>query len=408
LRLLLRVPGPSFLQELQITLCCAAHLLVGLGDVERPLGVVEPLGAELRHADQQLYRSALLGLRLRERLLERVDCQREALALEIQLTEEQVHLAVGSELARLGERFESLVVLAGGDVAVRHQAIGICIDLDLAGRDARLDHARALVGLLAQEEQPRELAQLLVLDQKTGFVRELQRRERIRLARQVLLHRGEPLDAIVVDTLLRDESGFAVCRTIREAPETKDVPILMLSRSSSEMDRILALEAGADDVLARPFFARELALRVRSVLRRSGPAPGSAREAAPLEYDPLKLDEMRRSVTAVGKPVDLTATEFAVLVLLMSKPGRAFTREAILADLWSGDGARTLRVLDTHVKGIRRKLGGSAWILKAYMVSGTGWRACRRTIPSFPGSFDEARDPTRMSPKCNMILLPSR
>ena len=111
---------------------------------------------------------------------------------------------------------------------------------------------------------------------------------------------SQPPDAVVIDTLLCDQSGFAVCRTIRESPETKDVPVLMLSRSSSDMDRILALEAGADDVLTRPFFPRELALRVRSVLRRNGPAPGSARDAEPLEYGPLRLDEQRRSVTAGG------------------------------------------------------------------------------------------------------------
>jgi hypothetical protein len=110
-------------------------------------------------------------------------------------------------------------------------------------------------------------------------------------------------------------------------------------------------------------------------------------------------------VTAGGISVDLTGTEFAVLALLMSKPGRAFTREEILADLWAGGGGRTLRVLDTHVKGIRRKLGESAWILESVQASGTGSRACRRTIPSFAGSFGGTRDHTRMSPKCNMILV---
>lgn len=177
---------------------------------------------------------------------------------------------------------------------------------------------------------------------------------------------------VVVDTLLRDQSGFAVCRTIRESPETKDVPVLMLSRSSSDMDRILALEAGADDVVARPFFPRELALRVRSVLRRSGRGPGSARPDTPLEYGPICLDERRRAVTADGQPVALTSTEFSVLALLMSKPGRAFTREEILGEVWSGSGARTLRVLDTHVKGIRRKLGEHAWVLES--VHGVGYR----------------------------------
>ena len=183
---------------------------------------------------------------------------------------------------------------------------------------------------------------------------------------------SQPPDAVVIDTLLCDQSGFAVCRTIRESPETKDVPVLMLSRSSSDMDRILALEAGADDVLTRPFFPRELALRVRSVLRRNGPAPGSVRDSEPLEYGPLRLDEQRRSVTAGGSAVELTTTEFAVLALLMSKPGRAFTRTEILAELWPGGSGRTLRVLDTHVKGIRRKLGESAWVLES--VHGVGYR----------------------------------
>jgi DNA-binding response OmpR family regulator len=192
-------------------------------------------------------------------------------------------------------------------------------------------------------------------------------------ARAGELLRASPPTAVVVDTLLRDQSGFAVCRTIRESPDTKDVPVLMLSRSSSDMDRILALEAGADDVLARPFFPRELALRVRSVLRRSGRAPGGgARADGPLEYGPLSLDERRRQVTADGHPISLTGTEFSVLALLMSKPGRAFTREEILAEVWSGSGPRTLRVLDTHVKGIRRKLGEHAWVLES--VHGVGYR----------------------------------
>jgi two-component system phosphate regulon response regulator PhoB len=225
-----------------------------------------------------------------------------------------------------------------------------------------------VVRVLVVDSDPSGRQEICKALERSGF--ELLESDSAAQASEVL--RAAAPTVVVVDTLLRDQSGFAVCRTIRESADTKDVPVLMLSRASSEMDRILALEAGADDVMARPFFARELALRVRSVLRRSGRAPGAARADAPLEYGPLLLDERRRAVTADGKPIVLTGTEFSVLALLMSKPGRAFTREEILGEVWAGSGPRTLRVLDTHVKGIRRKLGEHAWVLES--VHGVGYR----------------------------------
>ena len=225
-----------------------------------------------------------------------------------------------------------------------------------------------MVRVLVVDSDPSGRQEICQALERSGF--ELVETESAAQASEIL--RASAPTVVVVDTLLKDQSGFAVCRTIRESPDTKDVPVLMLSRSSSDMDRILALEAGADDVVARPFFPRELALRVRSVLRRSGRAPGGSRPDAPLEYGPLTLDERRRSVTAAGKPIALTGTEFSVLALLMSKPGRAFTREEILGEVWEGSGARTLRVLDTHVKGIRRKLGEYAWVLES--VHGVGYR----------------------------------
>jgi two-component system phosphate regulon response regulator PhoB len=225
-----------------------------------------------------------------------------------------------------------------------------------------------VVRVLVVDSDPSGRQEICKALERSGF--ELLETESAAQAGEVL--RACAPTVVVVDTLLKDQSGFAVCRTIRESPETKDVPVLMLSRSSSDMDRILALEAGADDVVARPFFPRELALRVRSVLRRSGRAPGATRADGPLEYGPIALDERRRLVTAEGQPIALTSTEFSVLALLMSKPGRAFTREEIHGEVWSGSGARTLRVLDTHVKGIRRKLGDFAWVLES--VHGVGYR----------------------------------
>ncbi len=176
--------------------------------------------------------------------------------------------------------------------------------------------------------------------------------------------------AIVLDMFLRDQSGFAVCRAIRENPDAKDVPILVVTRSTSDLDRILALEAGADDVVVRPFFPRELALRVRALLRRSeGERPAAD---PPLAHGPIALDPGRRSVHANGQAVALTEIEFALLALLLRRPSHVFTRDEILAQLWPEGPARTPRVVDTHVKGIRRKLGDAAWVVES--LHGVGYR----------------------------------
>ena len=177
-------------------------------------------------------------------------------------------------------------------------------------------------------------------------------------------------NAVVLDMFLRDQSGFAVCRSIRENPDAKDVPILVVTRSTSDLDRILALEAGADDVVVRPFFPRELALRVRALLRRAD-GERSAPEP-PLAHGPIMLDPGRRSVLADGETVALTEIEFALLALLLRRPTHVFTREEILTEIWPDGAARTPRVVDTHVKGIRRKLGDSAWVLES--LHGVGYR----------------------------------
>src|SRR5262249_40783324 len=114
------------------------------------------------------------------------------------------------------------------------------------------------------------------------------------------LHETSPR-AVVLDMFLRDQSGFAVCRAIRETPDAKDMPILVVTRTPSDMARILALEAGADDVVVRPFFPRELALRVRALLRRAEGERPSAEP--PLAYGPITLDTGRRSVHADGEAV---------------------------------------------------------------------------------------------------------
>jgi two-component system phosphate regulon response regulator PhoB len=183
---------------------------------------------------------------------------------------------------------------------------------------------------------------------------------------------GAP-DAVILEMFLGDQSGFAVCKTLREAPDTQAVPILLLTGSGSEMDRILAFEAGADDVVTQPFYARELALRVRALVRRAGRSGADgARRGSKLEHGPLRADLERKKLWVERREVRLTDKELRIVTLLMTQPGRVFTREEILASVWLGEAERTLRVVDTHMKGIRRKLGASAAIIES--LRGVGYR----------------------------------
>lgn len=180
-------------------------------------------------------------------------------------------------------------------------------------------------------------------------------------------------DAVILEMFLGDQSGFAVCKTLRETPETRSIPILMLTGAGSEMDRILAFESGADDVVTRPFYARELALRIRALIRRCSRDDGSGSRPGPrLEHGPLRIDLERKRFWVARSEVRLTDKEMRIVALLLTQPGRVFTREEILATVWSGEPERTLRVVDTHMKGIRRKLGANAASIES--LRGVGYR----------------------------------
>jgi two-component system phosphate regulon response regulator PhoB len=185
--------------------------------------------------------------------------------------------------------------------------------------------------------------------------------------------RASSPDAVILGLFLGNQSGFALCKTLRETQETQSLPIIMLTGPGSEMDRILAFEAGADDVLTRPFYPRELALRVRALIRRSGRGGADGvRHPQKLEHGPLRVDLERKKFWADRREVRLTDKELRILTLLMTQPGRVFTREEILAQVWTGEAERTLRVVDTHMKGIRRKLGARAASIES--LRGVGYR----------------------------------
>jgi len=169
---------------------------------------------------------------------------------------------------------------------------------------------------------------------------------------------AEPFDLVVLDLMLPNVDGVAVCRAIRRSTANGDVPILMLTARREESDKVLGLESGADDYLTKPFGVRELVARARALLRRPRSAnvgrPTSA--ADEIQRGSLRLDRARRRVTLDGEVIDLTPHEFDVLYLLASHSGIVFTREMLLEQVWSNDTHVTERSVDTLIKRLRQKI----------------------------------------------------
>ncbi len=178
-----------------------------------------------------------------------------------------------------------------------------------------------------------------------------------------------PPDLLVLDLMLPDMPGTEVCRHLRGRPATEDLPILMLTAKSEEVDRIVGFELGADDYVTKPFSPRELALRVRALLRRRGGAPN---EENLLEHRGISLDLERHRCSASGRDVRLTAKEFRLLATLMRRPGHVLSREQLLENAWGSDITVTLRTIDTHLKRLREKLGPVGEAIET--VRGVGYR----------------------------------
>lgn len=162
--------------------------------------------------------------------------------------------------------------------------------------------------------------------------------------------RREAPDLIVLDLMMPRVDGLEFTRRLRLEQNT---PIIMLTARTEETDRIVGLEVGADDYVAKPFSPRELIARVRAVLRRSQAVPEAPRV---LRHGPLMLDRSSHLVSVGGRPVDLTPTEFGLLEVLMASPGRAFTREELLESLQGIAFEAYERTVDAHVKNLRHKI----------------------------------------------------
>ncbi len=181
--------------------------------------------------------------------------------------------------------------------------------------------------------------------------------------------RRAPPDLVVLDLMLPDVPGTEICRQIRRDPGLADVPVLMLTARSEEVDRIVGFELGADDYVTKPFSPRELLLRVRAILRRRRGRVGAD---ARLERGAIRLDPERHRCEVAGCPVALTPREFELLTALMERPGRVLSRARLLEKVW-GTGVRvTDRTVDTHVKRLREKLGPEGARIET--VRGVGYR----------------------------------
>ncbi|MGB9603899.1 MAG: response regulator [Verrucomicrobiia bacterium] len=181
--------------------------------------------------------------------------------------------------------------------------------------------------------------------------------------------RDQAPDLIVLDIMLPGIDGFEICKILKRDKSTAAIPIIMLTAKAEEVDRIVGLELGADDYITKPFSPRELVLRIKTLLKR---VKGGAEPPQIIQRGVLKIDPQRHEVSVKGKEIELTATEYKLLLTLASQPGRVFTRDQLLEDVWEYNSTVDTRTVDTHVRRLREKLGPAADYIET--IRGFGYK----------------------------------
>lgn len=176
-------------------------------------------------------------------------------------------------------------------------------------------------------------------------------------------------ELIMLDIMLPGEDGISILKRLKADARTADIPVIMATAKGNEYDKVIGLDLGADDYLAKPFGMMEMASRVRAVLRRSGRA---AEKQQLIRVGGLEMNLGEHIVTADGIRVQLTLKEFELLRTFMTSPGRAFTREQLLSSVWCEDFMGETRTVDVHVGTLRQKLGGCGKYIRT--VRGVGYR----------------------------------
>lgn len=175
-------------------------------------------------------------------------------------------------------------------------------------------------------------------------------------------------ELVILDIMLPGEDGIAILRRLRETSATADLPVIMATAKGMEYDKVMGLDLGADDYLAKPFGMMEMVSRVKAVLRRSSPKPA----AQCLRLGGLELNLGEHTVSVDGERASLTLKEYELLRIFMERPGMAFTREQLLQSVWGSDYAGETRTVDVHIGTLRGKLGAYGAAIET--VRGVGYR----------------------------------
>ncbi|NLI80530.1 MAG: response regulator transcription factor [Deltaproteobacteria bacterium] len=220
--------------------------------------------------------------------------------------------------------------------------------------------------ILVVEDDPDILQLLTYTLQSAGFA-VLTSQDGYEALNSVRLHHPE---LILLDLMIPGIDGFEVCRELKRSPETKSIPVIMLTAKGEEIDRIVGLELGADDYVVKPFSPRELLLRIRAILRRS--IPETNLEVKHWENEGFRIDLEAHKVSIDGVEIPLTATEFKLLAELVRNRGKVQTRDQLLDKVWGYQFEGYARTVDTHVRRLRQKVAPySEWV---ETVRGVGYR----------------------------------
>ncbi len=179
------------------------------------------------------------------------------------------------------------------------------------------------------------------------------------------LHENAP-ELVLLDIMLPGEDGIRILKKLRS--DGNKVPVIMATAKGTEYDKVIGLDLGADDYLAKPFGMMELVSRVKAVLRRAAPAP----QSEVLSHHGIQMDTAQHIVTMDGTPVELTFKEYELLRIFMENPGRVFTRDQLLASIWGDSYAGETRTVDVHIGTLRTKLGRCGTYIET--VRGVGYR----------------------------------